>query len=714
MKTSILGGLIMNFAFLLTLHCIVIYTFSGVYAYIKDRKSELNNVYMLLCASHSIWAAASLVKTQALDLQIISRWSIIEYGALCGIAALVMHFAVIITKGGSIIRKVRYIFIYSPSIILFVYRWIFYGRRNYLRVTFHSFFSECFFLYHVSYTMAALILVWLWGIKSQSMRVKKQAAIIVLTGCIAFILSSVNQIAAFFFRDYNIPQIPYVFFLIATMGILYAMIKYKFMCPSALITAEDILQNVRDLIILADTEGKIIRINERVEKLLGYEREELLGRHLKKLFAEEDCELAAGLESDSSEKIYYIDKYLKTKEGITIPVDIHLSSIRDSCGDTAGMVLVGRDKRILRQLQQEIAERKQAEEQLLYLSMHDSLTGLYNRTYFERELTEISLGIHNSVAIIICDVDGLKFINDTLGHKYGDELLTAAASVLMGFQSKDQIVCRIGGDEFAMLIKEDKTEKTKQIAEELQQSIARHNIDNPHLPVSISIGYAVWDYSTKDIVDLFKEADGNMYRMKLSQRHSTRNAIAGTLAKTLEARDFISEGHVDRLQELVSKLALAVGFSQQEIIDIKVFAQFHDIGKVGISDRILFKEGRLTKEEATEIRRHSEIGYRIAHSSPELIHIADWILMHHEWWNGEGYPMGIRGADIPIQCRILAICDAYDAMTNDRPYREAMSREKALEELLNCSGTQFEPKLVDIFIKLMENKQESTEEKVVS
>lgn len=221
--------------------------------------------------------------------------------------------------------------------------------------------------------------------------------------------------------------------------------------------------------------------------------------------------------------------------------------------------------------------------------------------------------------------------------------------------------------------------------------------------MSISVGYAVKNDTCTKLISLFKEADNNMYREKLHHSQSARSAIVQTLMKALEERDFITEGHADRLQELVVSLARAIGFSGRNITDLRLLAQFHDIGKVGIPDRILFKPGPFTTEEFVEMQRHCEIGYRIAQSAPDLVPIADWILKHHEWWNGRGYPLGLKEVEIPMECRILAIIDAYDAMTSDRPYRKAMSQHKALTELRKYAGRQFDPQLVLEFIQLIED-----------
>lgn len=160
-------------------------------------------------------------------------------------------------------------------------------------------------------------------------------------------------------------------------------------------------------------------------------------------------------------------------------------------------------------------------------------------------------------------------------------------------------------------------------------------------------------------------------------------------------------GHSGRLQDLVISLARAVSIPDNAIPNLKLLAKYHDIGKVAISDNILMKPASLTKKETRKIRRHSEIGYRIARSVPSLEQIADWILKHHEWWDGSGYPLGLKGEEIPLECRILSICDAYDAMTSDRPYRKAMSKGEAIEELKRFSGIQFDPELVDIFLPVI-------------
>ena len=358
----------------------------------------------------------------------------------------------------------------------------------------------------------------------------------------------------------------------------------------------------------------------------------------------------------------------------------------------------------------DITDLKLGEEKLKYLSHHDPLTGLYNRIYFREEMSRMEKPTYGeTVGIVLCDVDGLKLINDTFGHDQGDNLLIATARVIRTSFCQEDLVARIGGDEFAILLPKTTELAIEHACRRIQETVASYNVTHPELPLSISVGSAVSNGDHGNVKDLFKEADMIMYRKKLHRIQSIRSKIINTLIDTLKAKDFVSDQQTFRLEKLTADMATFLGLPESTANHLSLLARFYDIGKVGVPDSILLKKGSLTPEEWMEMKRHCEIGYRIAMLTPELAPVADWILKHHEWWNGQGYPLGIKEEEIPVECRLFAIADAYEAMVNARPYRRAFSHAEAIAELLRLSGTQFDPRLLDIFLQMIGNHAPQSE-----
>ncbi len=369
------------------------------------------------------------------------------------------------------------------------------------------------------------------------------------------------------------------------------------------------------------------------------------------------------------------------------------SKLYDTEGNVVGAIETLRD----------ITERKRYEEQLKYLSLHDQLTGLHNRVYFDNELKRLDNSREYPITIISTDLDNLKLINETMGHDIGDEYLKACAGILKKSLRGSDILVRAGGDEFVAILPRADRKAGEMIAGRIFSQINLYNQKRyGQLPLKISLGLSTAEDESKPLKETLIEADELLFRDKLHRGAGASYQIIESLMAVLGERDFITEGHVRRLENLANKMGERFNLSQKQLSNLILLTKVHDLGKVGIPDRILFKESLLDDEEWNIMRQHSEKGYRIALASEDLSEIAGLILRHHERWDGGGYPLGLKGEKIPVECRILAIIDAYDAMVNNRPYRKAMSKTEAVEELKRNAGTQFDPELVAVFLLILE------------
>jgi diguanylate cyclase (GGDEF)-like protein/PAS domain S-box-containing protein len=465
----------------------------------------------------------------------------------------------------------------------------------------------------------------------------------------------------------------------------------------------ELVENANSIIMRMDPRGVITFFNEFAQGFFGFREKDIIGKNIVGTIVPETetsgRDLAKLLHNIcvSPDKYQINENENVTRSGQRVFVAWTNKAIYNDSGEFQGVLCVGND----------ITERKKAEEKLAYLSLHDPLTGVSNRAFFEQKMKIAQV----PAGIIICDVDGLKLVNDTLGHDYGDRLLRAASSILKSCFRTHDVLARIGGDEFAVLVAMKNPGVISKIVRRLRASIESYNAGDPAAPLSMSVGYATTDDVTRGINEVFKEADNNMYRDKMQRGQVIREFFLRSLVQGMLRRRIVSDEENSRLQKLASDLAAALGLVEKSVEAVKLLARYHDLGMVGVRDEIFLKPGALSEEERGELQRHCEAGQRIAQSVPDLMAVAGLILRHHEWWNGKGYPLGVKGKDIPVECRVLAVAEAYDAMTHERPFRKARSRAEAIEELKACSGTQFDPDVVKAFVAMMEKTSSAKSKK---
>jgi len=333
------------------------------------------------------------------------------------------------------------------------------------------------------------------------------------------------------------------------------------------------------------------------------------------------------------------------------------------------------------------------------LAFRDSLTGLYDRLFALEALRMYVDRGAVPLSIAIGDINGLRSINESMGYETGDEILTKVAKVIQKNCRTEDIIARWGDDSFILILPFASQRDTQVILTRLQKALDSMFGENNCL---ITFGYAANDNLTRNAEDLIREAEKWTYQKKLLVNQSHRSGTIRLLLSMLREKSVNTQEHSGRIADHCRRIAEELALSDEMINDLLLLAMLHDIGKVGIPERILNKPGPLTPEERALIEMHPEIGYRISQTIPELANTSLYILAHHERWDGTGYPRGLGGEEIPLASRIIAVVDAYDVIVTGRNYRPARSKEEAITELKQCAGTQFDPKIVETYVKLLE------------
>lgn len=356
----------------------------------------------------------------------------------------------------------------------------------------------------------------------------------------------------------------------------------------------------------------------------------------------------------------------------------------------------------------DITTEREYRKKLEFLSYTDILTGAKNRTAFEEYDREISKKENLPIGVLMGDANGLKLLNDTFGHRYGDKFLKETVKILKEVSGKN--VFRIGGDEFAILIKNATPKYCEKLMKKLQKECKEY--DREFFKLSISLGYAIKRNAEVDIYDTLAIAEDIVYKEKLKHNETAKSIVIESIKKNSCLNNPETERHATRVANNAVKIGKRLNLSENQLEDLKIAGEFHDLGKVILPEEILLKESKLTGEEYEIMKTHAEKGYRIIKAiSNKYRGPAEIILGHHERWDGKGYPKGLKGEEIPITSRILCLSDAYDIMRSTRVYKKAMRKEDALEEVKRCSGTQFDPKVVEAFFDVLDTIEENKDSK---
>ena len=464
-----------------------------------------------------------------------------------------------------------------------------------------------------------------------------------------------------------------------------------------------ILDSTAEGIYGMDTEGLCTFCNESALRMLGYSsQEELLGKNMHfqihhtrrdgTPFPLSECKIMESFKNGRG--VYVDDEIFWRKDGTFF--DVRYSSYpqyRD--GKMVGSVITFMDN----------TERKKNEEHIKYLTYHDPLTNINNRLFFEEQIPVLDTEDNLPISVIFGDLNGLKLTNDIFGHAAGDRLLTEAAAAFKKASGNEGLAARIGGDEFALIMPNTDADRAKDVIEEIRKSFSNENSND--IIGSVSLGASTKTSAEESMHEMIEIAENLMYKDKTINRNKNNKNMIRKIINNLHNRSPREKRHSENVSVLCEKIAEEMGLSKALIKRLGENGYFHDIGKIVLEDDILNKHRDLTEEEYRKMQQHSVVGYRILNLFDDTIDLAEGVLSHHEHWDGTGYPKGIKGEEIPLSSRIIAVAEAYDAMTNDN-YDRRKTNDEAVEEIIRLSGVRFDKDAVEAFIKISKKQDQET------
>ncbi|AFV05168.1 HD-GYP domain-containing protein [Dehalobacter sp. CF] len=460
------------------------------------------------------------------------------------------------------------------------------------------------------------------------------------------------------------------------------------------------LESISDAVILTDIEGNIRLLSQKAELLTGWTSEEALHKPLTEVFQllnADTHEVLGGsmLSVLKTGKNVVFDKnaVLLSKTGEKRPVKSKSKPVKDKDNCIQGIVLVFK----------ELARKNKKLAKAEFLSFHDPLTGLYNRKFFEEEFKRLNTERNLPISLAIIDIDYLDEVKKFFGNAEGDNLIKRVAEIIKQECRVDDIVARVSENEFMILLPKTNSKQADILVNRINDLVDKEKLGALNLP--LSFGCEPTKKKENEIALIYKEAAEKTPPLKSTAKNLPTNVLIEIIMETLYHKNDMEEKESAQVSKFCAEIGQTLELSEKNIENLEMFGLIRNIGKVSLDSRILHKPDKLTDSEMAEIKRHPELGHEILSTMNEYAHLSDYVLAHHERWDGKGYPKGLKGEEIPLEARIVAIADAYNAMTSSRPYRKALDEETAAEEILKNAGTQFDPHLAKVFVEKVLGKE---------
>ena len=461
------------------------------------------------------------------------------------------------------------------------------------------------------------------------------------------------------------------------------------------------LISIGDAVMVVGADGRVEMLNPVAEKLTGWCSGDAVGRKYPEVF-DIRHESDGGAFINPVEAAFatgevqtLIDHTLLTsKSGLKHFVEDSVAPIRNATGEIEGVVLVFRD----------VTAQKAQLQQIEYLSFHDALTGLYNRRFFNEELARLDAPRNLPLCILMGDLDGLKLTNDIFGHAYGDQLLERIAHVFRSCCRADDIIARWGGDEFVMILPHTTEGDARQVMARIEREVARERVKV--IRGSISMGLACKYDPQTDVTQVLTMAEEAMYSVKSLKRGTFRRAALDEIIGALHQNSEQELSHSQNVSKLAQRFGEVLELPADDVTHLRDAGYYHDIGKVVLDARLLTDQP-FSDLEWNEIRQHPVVGYRILNSFDHTVDLAEIALAHQERWDGSGYPKGLRGEEIPLFARIIAIAEKYDRLLRHIQGDPGAAQAAALRKLRQAAGAELDPVLVQRFIDMIDPEPRS-------